>query len=638
MQGNSLPQGPLLRLKLWSWVLPLFCLACALVLTEYQAREIVARQQHRQLKQLVSVAGQLRSFIESEVNTPLYLSLGLASHVQASGGQPDPKDTLLLLAGLLEQGKHIRNLALAPDNVLTLVFPVEGNERALGVHYANLPQQWPAIQQIIAEKKARLVGPVSLVQGGKGFIYRVPVFLNDGRYWGLISTVLDLNALWQNLAQQSNSYQVLLALRYAGDTEAFVGRSEWFQDATLTLDLSLRGAQWQMAIRSLDDTEGWGLWQWRLAGGSVSLLFCLMLGWLLFSFRRSYQFSEALQETETYGRRILDAVSDVIITTDLQGRIERMNQAVTVVFGYLQPELLGKDFRLLLQAAEPGWNEGQLPLQETIGVRKSGELFALELSRRETERGGQRRYVWLLRDISARKEVEQLKDEFVSTVSHELRTPLTSINGALGLTLGGVLGPLTDKQQHMLSLAQQNSQRLANLINDLLDIEKLAVNKMPFKFKLWPLQNLLHQSLELNQPVALARQVQLLLDDPDQADAWVEVDDTRFQQLMANLLANAIRHSPVKGQVKIRIELQQTQVTVSVIDQGSGVPPEFVPRLFQKFSQADASDRRAISGTGLGLAICKELVKAMQGEIGYRQTEQGGACFYFRLPLATQLF
>lgn len=107
---------------------------------------------------------------------------------------------------------------------------------------------------------------------------------------------------------------------------------------------------------------------------------------------------------------------------------------------------------------------------------------------------------------------------------------------------------------------------------------------------------------------------------------------------MANLLANAIRHSPLKGVVSIRIELQPTQVTVSVVDQGAGVPVDFIPRLFQKFSQADASDRRTVSGTGLGLAICKELVKTMRGEIGYRHSEQGGACFYFHLPLATQLF
>jgi len=637
MQSGSTAQRHLLRFSFVAWLLPLLCLFGALVLTEYQSREIVSRQKNQQLKQLVSVSGQLRSLIESEVNTPLYLSMGLASHIRANAGHPVEKELIFLLSSLQEQSKYIRNIGVAPDNVLSLIYPIEGNERALGLNYRNLPQQWPAIERLIVERKPRLIGPISLVQGGLGYIYRVPVYLNDGSYCGLISTVLELNDLWQTLLQQANSYQVQLALRQIGESQAVFGRMELFADSYLTLDLNVRGSEWQLAIAPLEHAQGWGLWQWRLTGASVSVLFSLMLSWVLFAFRRSHQFALALQETDTYSRRILDAVSDAIITTDLQGRIERMNQAVTDMFGYDANQLLGLDFAVLLHQPKP-WAPGELTQIETIGQRRSGETFALELSRRDTERVGQQRYVWVLRDISERKEVDQLKNEFVSTVSHELRTPLTSINGALGLALGGALGPLTDQQQHMLHLAQQNSQRLAHLINDLLDIEKLAVNKMPFKFKLWPLQSLLKQAMELNQPVALAKQVSLTLCHPEQDDVWVEVDDTRFQQVMANLLANAIRYSPVGAEVNIEVQSSETDVVVSITDHGSGVPDEFVSRLFQKFSQADASDKRQSSGTGLGLAICKELIKAMNGDIGYRQPLQGGACFYFRLPLATQLF
>jgi two-component system sensor histidine kinase VicK len=110
-----------------------------------------------------------------------------------------------------------------------------------------------------------------------------------------------------------------------------------------------------------------------------------------------------------------------------------------------------------------------------------------------------------------------------------------------------------------------------------------------------------------------------------------------LQQVMANLLANAIRHSPVGATVMVTMDLSAKTVRVAVTDQGDGVSVSFEPRLFEKFSQADSSDRRQVAGTGLGLAICKDLIKAMRGEIGYQRSAAGGACFYFTLPLATEL-
>ncbi len=626
----------------WQWLVPLFCLLCAGIVTEYQSRQLVEQRQNQALQQLIGLSGQLRSFVESELNTSLYMSLGLASHLRASDGKLSEKEMLFLLQSLLEQGKHIRNIGLAPGNVLTLIYPVQGNERALGLNYQNLPQQWPEIKQLIEQKQPKLVGPVALIQGGEGYIYRLPLFLNDGSYWGIISTVLDLTSFNQMLLQQANSYQVQVGIREKGHpSTALFGYSDLFSEDALVLDLNIKGAEWQLAVRFLDKAAGWGLWQWRLLGASLSVLFCLMLGWLLYSYRRSALFADALQDNEMYSRRIMNSVLDVIVTTDLDGTIDRVNSAVSTVFGYLPIQLAGKAFSLLVAPEQAGvlanLPPGESAAVELQGVRHSGEVFAMDLSRNRTEHQGKARYVWLIRDISERKKIEQLKNDFVSTVSHELRTPLTAISGALGLAVGGALGELNEKQQHMLVLAQQNSQRLGKLINDLLDIEKLAVNKMQFKFRLWPLTQLLLQAIELNQPVALQRQVRLELLSTESDDLWVEVDEVRLQQVMANLLANAIRHSPVGSTVVVSLELSAKTVRVAVTDQGEGVSPVFEPRLFEKFSQADSSDRRQVAGTGLGLAICKDLIKAMRGEIGYQRSAEGGACFYFTLPLATEL-
>jgi two-component system sensor histidine kinase VicK len=626
----------------WQWLVPLFCLLCAGIVTEYQSRQLVEQRQNQALQQLIGLSGQLRSFVESELNTSLYMSLGLASHLRASDGKLSEKEMLFLLQNLLEQGKHIRNIGLAPDNVLTLIYPVQGNERVLGLDYKNLPQQWPEIKQLIEEKEPKLVGPVALIQGGEGYVYRLPLFLNDGSYWGIISTVLDLTSFNQMLLQQANSLQVQVGIREKDQSSgALFGYSHLFSEDALVLDLNIKGAEWQIAVRFMDDATGWGLWQWRLLGASLSIVFCLMLAWLLHSYRRSALFADALQDNEMYSRRIMNSVVDVIVTTDLDGTIDRVNSAVGTVFGYLPIQLAGQPFSVLLAPGEAAvlatLAPGEGAAVELQGVRYSGEIFAMDLSRNRTEHQGKPRYVWLIRDISERKKVEQLKNDFVSTVSHELRTPLTAISGALGLAVGGALGPLNEKQQHMLVLAQQNSQRLGKLINDLLDIEKLAVNKMQFKLRLWPLAELLRQAIDLNQPVALQRQVKLELLSAEQDDLWVEVDEVRVQQVMANLLANAIRHSPVGAIVRVTMESYAKTVRVSVMDQGTGVSDSFEPRLFEKFSQADSSDRRQVTGTGLGLAICKDLIKAMRGEIGYQRSETGGACFYFTLPLATEL-
>lgn len=626
----------------WQWLLPLLFLLGAAVITEYEARQLVRQHQNQAMQQLVGVSGQLRSFVEAELNPSLYMSLGLASHVRASDGQLDAKEMSFLLQNLLEQGKHIRNIGLAPDNVLTMIYPISGNERVLGLDYRNLPQQWPEIQQLIETKEAKLMGPIALIQGGNGFVYRQPVFLDDGRYWGIISTVIDLTTFNQMLLQQANSYQVQVGIRdKADDTAVVFGYSNVFTSDALILDLNIRGAQWQIAVRLLDEAAGWNLWQWRLLGASFSLVFCLMLAWLLYSYRRSALFAEALQDNEMYARRIINSVSDVIVTTDLDGTIDRVNSAVSKVFGYLPVQLTGQPFSRLLAADQKeklaSFNSDDVASVELEGERQNGDVFSMNVSRNSTEHQGKARYVWLIRDVSEQKKMEQLKNDFVSTVSHELRTPLTAITGALGLAVGGALGPLNDKQQHMLLLAQENSQRLGKLINDLLDIEKLAVNKMEFKFRLWPLLALLRQSIELNQPLALQRQVKLELRCEELDDLWVEVDEVRLQQVMANLLANAIRYSPVGASVVVSMGLSAQRVRVEVTDQGDGVAADFESRLFEKFSQADSSDRRQVAGTGLGLAICKNLLEAMGGSIGYQRSAAGGACFYFTLPLATEL-
>ncbi|WP_110708335.1 ATP-binding protein [Salinicola sp. CR57] len=241
--------------------------------------------------------------------------------------------------------------------------------------------------------------------------------------------------------------------------------------------------------------------------------------------------------------------------------------------------------------------------------------------------------IWhgFLHDVTERKRDERLKGEFISTVSHELRTPLTSISGALGLIQGGALGTPPDAMRGMLKTAHSNSQRLILLINDLLDMEKLVAGKMTFQMQEQPLMPLVDQAVEANQ--AYADQFQARYVVTDRMDrASVNVDPMRLQQVMSNLLSNAAKFSPPHTQVEIRVEPIGGRVRVSIIDHGPGIPAEFHDRIFQKFSQADASTTRKQGGTGLGLAITRELVERMRGSINFFSEAGQGACFFFELP------
>ena len=353
--------------------------------------------------------------------------------------------------------------------------------------------------------------------------------------------------------------------------------------------------------------------------------------------------AQALRDQAAHTQAIIDNVLDGIITVNHLGFIDAFNFAAANIFGYNKDELIGKHFSILLPVNDVN-NQSLFPFrsdnisnmigaaQEIEARRKNGNVFPLDLSVSAVKRQGRALYIGLMRDITERKRLERIKNEFISTVSHELRTPLTSISGALGLILGGATGALPESLTPLLNIASKNSQRLTFLINDLLDMEKLTAGKMHFDMQEYALAPLLGQAIDTNTTFGTQRKVHLQLHQP-LPEIKVSIDSQRFMQVISNLLSNAIKYSPVNETVDISASINHGYVRISVSDHGKGIPNEFRDRIFQKFAQADSSDTREKGGTGLGLAISRELVENMGGKIGFDSTTGHGAHFFVELPI-----
>lgn len=347
---------------------------------------------------------------------------------------------------------------------------------------------------------------------------------------------------------------------------------------------------------------------------------------------------EALAENERFLSALFDYAVDAILVIAPDGELVRANPAAVQLLGLPDPFVslplaacLPELTPHLHPDVQPGDDNQRVAQRLEMPVSHPAGQLLLEISLLRVPRAGVPHHVALIRDLTEQKRIERMKSDFVATVSHELRTPLTSIAGALGLLAGGALGVMPAAAQDMLRIAEQNGKRLSQLINDLLDMDKLLAGQMRFVMQDVDLVPLLDQALNANAGYAAPFRVQLLRSEGP--PVHVRADPMRLMQVLANLLSNACKHSPPGGVVELRHARVGDQIEISVIDQGAGIPQAFRARIFEKFSQAESGNQRSHSGTGLGLAICKQLVTHMHGEIGFESEEGRGSRFWFRLPL-----
>lgn len=355
----------------------------------------------------------------------------------------------------------------------------------------------------------------------------------------------------------------------------------------------------------------------------------------------------ALQAAATAerARSAFESAGDAMITLNPSGSIETVNAAAESLFGYSAAELDRRDVSLLLDLADDsdgvfvkrlGASRTALAggvVREVTGRRRDGSPFPADVALGVMNLPTGPHVVAVVRDISERRKIEEMKEEFVSTVSHELRTPLTSIAGSLGLLAGGAAGPLPEKAGRLVGIAHANSQRLVRLINDILDIEKIESGKLTLNLGVVDLGEIAGRSVEVMRGLADDLGVEITL-EPGPA-APVRGDADRLIQVVTNLLSNACKFSPTGGQVTVAVDPNARVARLSVRDEGPGIPEAFRTRIFSKFAQADGSGTRAKGGTGLGLAIAREITERHGGRLWFDSPPGGGATFHLELPLSS---
>jgi PAS domain S-box-containing protein len=371
------------------------------------------------------------------------------------------------------------------------------------------------------------------------------------------------------------------------------------------------------------------------------------------AFRELQQVEASLENLSHRNQLILNSAGEGIYGINLQGKITFVNPAAARILGYSIEELMGQSMYTLLHHSRVDgrpYLASESPIDATLRsgtvqrkleelfYRRDGSSFPVEyVSTPIQEQDYIIGAVVTFKDITDRRLVEQMKDEFVSVVSHELRTPLTSIRSTLGLLASGWLDNQPEKSRRMLEIASTNTNRLVRLLNDILDIERIKFGKVPMDKTVYQAAELMLQSVDGMRATAEKAGITLSV-VPLAVDVWVDCD--RIIQTFTNLLSNAIKFSPagstvsLTGAIRTQPALNQPEVLFQVKDSGIGIPEDKLELIFDRFQQVDASISRSQGGTGLGLTICREIVNQHRGKIWVESRLGKGSTFCFTLPLA----
>ncbi len=361
-----------------------------------------------------------------------------------------------------------------------------------------------------------------------------------------------------------------------------------------------------------------------------------------------HEAEEALHLLTRQRELILESVGDGIYGIDLDGRLTFINQAAARALGYIPEELTGRDMHEIIHHSHidgTPYSKANSPILqglrrcETVRMRDEvfwrhdGTVIPVEYTATPLIDDGQiSGMVIAFQDVSDRRRLERMKDEFISTVSHELRTPLTSLRASLGLIASGSLDKRPEKQRQMIEMAIGNCDRLVRLVNDILDFDRGEKGRLALKRESVEPVDLLRRAADVAHTDAAQMHIGFRF-ETEPAPVWA--DEERVLQVLNELVSNALKFSPPETVIRLAAHpFGTSEVCFTVEDQGRGIAAEKLDRVFERFHQGDASDSRALGGTGLGLALCRSIVEQHGGRIWAESTPGQGSRFHFTLPAA----
>jgi PAS domain S-box-containing protein len=378
----------------------------------------------------------------------------------------------------------------------------------------------------------------------------------------------------------------------------------------------------------------------------AALIICVCAIRLSAEIARRRRSERILAQTNAALQTLFRSAPLAIYTLDRHGWVLTWNAAAEKLFGIPASEAVGRPLSIvpddLVVEEKQGRDQlcaGAAPVYvETERITSQGKrvpvalcMSGLAASTDTDESGEEARIIAIAQDISERRAIERMKDEFVSVVSHELRTPLTSIRGSLGLLASGKLGDMAPAADRMLQIASSNTDRLVRLTNDILDIERMRSGRLTFSRKNLSVRALATAAIDSLRALAEEKNLRVRFEGED-ASVWA--DEDRSIQCITNLLSNAIKFSSAGSEVVVQCARSDQAVQISVHDHGRGIPQEMLERIFARFEQVDASDSREKGGSGLGLAICKAIVAQQGGRIWAESVLGEGSTVRFTLPSA----
>ncbi|MBD2296504.1 GAF domain-containing protein [Anabaena sphaerica FACHB-251] len=356
--------------------------------------------------------------------------------------------------------------------------------------------------------------------------------------------------------------------------------------------------------------------------------------------RQRQQIETALRRSENLFRSLNEFAPVGIFKTDAQGKMLYCNPRCQKICGFTLEQSLGDGWKNFIHPEDlkvflPQWNAEILTNQQFftelrfLHENTSFRICQLVAVPIFSDTGNCIGYVGTVEDITNARNMEKMKNEFISIVSHELRTPLSSIRGCLGLMTTSTIKSQPEKMQKILQIATSDTERLTRLLNDILDLERLENNKFILNQQWCNASNLINQAIDSMQTIAQENHIDLQ-NSASPYQVWVDAD--RMLQVLINLISNAIKFSPAQTTVKLSLAETPDSYLFKIQDQGRGIPSDKINSIFGKFQQVDASDSRPKGGTGLGLAICSRIIQQHGGKIWVESVLGQGSTFYFSLP------